>query len=42
MLTQREKTLMLVTFCLTFCFALIVLAYPLTVFLIVSLIVKNS
>ena len=42
MLTQRERVLMVVTFCLTLCFALIVLAYPLTAFLIVSLIVKNS
>ena len=42
MLTRREKTLIVITFCLTFAFALIVLTYPLTEFLIISLVVKNS
>ena len=42
MLTQREKTIMLVTFCLTFCFTLIVLTCPITAFLIISSIVKHS
>ena len=41
MLTSREKTLVVVTFCLTFCFALLVLVYPLTAFLIISLVVKH-
>ena len=42
MLTNREKTLMLLTFCFAFCFALFVLVYPLTAFLIISLIVKHA
>ena len=40
-ITNRERALILITFCAAFCFALLVLIYPLTAFLIVSLIVKN-
>ena len=32
MLTQREKMLIIITFCLTFCFAVIVLTYSITAF----------
>ena len=42
MLTQREKMLMIITFCLTFCFAIIMLTYSITEFLIIFIMVKHS
>ena len=42
LLTNREKKLILITFCFAFGFALLILVYPLTVFLIISLIAKNK
>jgi len=41
MITQREKNLIIITFCLTFGFALVVLVYPLSAALIVMYVIKN-
>ena len=41
MLTQREKFLIVLTMCLTFAFALLVLTFPMTAILVVFLILKH-